>query len=257
LRVFVVTASLTILQPVPYEAVVREACGTGCHPILVFATDKAMETEKSPLPDALNTFVRLDNRHFKQELSQSSRMGHKRSAGVGDGSQSKRLQRSVSIDSMATNHASAGDFDDDMRDAPFDNDSMFGAAGDAGAERAAAHDNGVPSLVEFPPLPGVPSALPSYPNDIEMETGVSPALAQVSLRDMKSSSPAWPREMQERPNSQFLTRPNNDAGAAGGSAAEEEEPLIDLSDGNDSGSKPQVNGIETSSPGGAKRPSVT
>ena len=224
-----------------YETVMREACGTGCQPILVFATDKAMEAESLPLPDALNSFVRLDNRHFKQELSQSNRMGHKRSAGLGDGSQSKRLQRSVSIDSMATNQASVGDFDDDMRDAPFDNDSMFGAVGDAVADRAAIQAEGIPSLVEFPPLPGVPSSQPSYPNDIEMEMSMSPALAQVSLQDMKSSSPAKPQEMQERPTALFLTRPNGNGGAAGGGATEE-ELLIDLSDGNDAGSRTQVNG---------------
>ena len=221
-----------------YETVMREACGTGCQPILVFATDKAMEAENLPLSDALNSFVRLDNRHFKQEMSQSNRIGHKRSAGLGDGSQSKRLQRSVSIDSMATNQASVGDFDDDMRDAPFDNDSMFGAVGDAVADRATIQDEGIPSLVEFPPLP---SLQPSYPNDIEMETSMSPALAQVSLQDMKSSSPAKLQEMQERPTALFLTRPNSNGGAAAGIAAEE-ELLIDLSDGNDAGSKTQVNG---------------
>ena len=221
-----------------YETVMREACGAGCQPILVFATDRAMEAENLPLSDALNSFVRLDNRHFKQELSQSNRMGHKRSAGLGDGSQSKRLQRSVSIDSMATNQASVGDFDDDMRDAPFDNDSMFGAVGDAVADRAAIQDEGIPSLVEFPPLP---SSQPSYPNDIEMETSMSPALAQVSLQDMNSSSPSKPQEMQERPTALFLTRPNSNGGAAAGIAAEE-ELLIDLSDGNDAGSKTQVNG---------------
>ena len=239
----------------PYETVMREACGVGCHPIAVFATEKAMETEILPLSDALNTFVRLDNRHFKQELSQSSRIGHKRSAGLGDGSQSKRLQRSVSLDSMATNHASVGDFDDDMRDAPFDNDSMFGAVGEAAADRAAAQDDNIPSLVEFPPLPGVPGTLPSYPKDIEMEGAVSPPLAQVSLRDMGSSIPTWPaREMQERPNSLFLTRPNNEGGAAANGRVDDEEPLIDLNDGkeeqlidlgddNGAGSKAQVNGI--------------
>lgn len=221
----------------------REACGTGSQPILVFATDKAMETENVPLSDALSSFVKLDNRHFKQELSQSNRMGHKRSAGLGDGSQSKRLQRSVSIDSMATNHASVGDFDDDMRDAPFDNDSMFGAIGDTSADRAAAQDDNIPDLVEFPPLPrAAPTSPPSYPNDIEMETGMSPALAQVSLQDIKSSSPIKAQEMRERPNAQFLMRLNNNGGTAGG-GADEEEPLIDLGDNHNVGSKGQVNGI--------------
>lgn len=227
-----------------YETVMREACGTGCLPLLVFATDAAMEQETLPLSDALKAFVRLDNRHFKQELSQSNRIGHKRSAGLGDGSQSKRLQRSVSMDSMATNHASAGDLDDDMRDAPFDNDSAFGAVGDAGFNRTAGLDESIPDLIELPAGAETSSIPPSYGNYVEMDTGVSPALAQVSLQDVKSSSPPAGQEMQEmqeRPNAQLLTRPNNNGGIAKGSATEE-EPLIDLSDDKDPGLEARANG---------------
>ena len=234
----------------------REACGAGCQPIVVYATDKAMAQEPLPLSGALQTFVRLDNRHFKQELSQSTRLGsHKRSAGLGDGSQSKRLQRSVSVDSMATNHASVGDFDEDMRDAPFDNDSMFGAVGDASASvpdrqtATAPQDESIPDLIEFPPLPparGSAASLPVYANDIEMETGMSPALAQVSLQDVKGSGLPQPRvpEMQERPSTLFLTRPNNNNGGAanGAAAGMAEEPLIDLGDEKDAGPKTQVIG---------------
>ncbi|KAL2176350.1 uncharacterized protein P884DRAFT_33774 [Thermothelomyces heterothallicus CBS 202.75] len=234
--------------PVAYETVMREACGTGCRPIVVYATDKALEQDNLPLSDALKTFVRLDNRLFKQELLQSNRLGHKRSAGVGDGSQSKRLQRSASMDSMDTNHASAGDYDDDMRDAPFDSDSMFGAG--AGAGVAASQDQSIPDLVDIPPPTARMTAPPSYENFVEMETGVSPALAQVSLQDIKNSdsgggSPPKMQEMQELPNAQLFARRNNNnnSGAAtiihGGApngtvqVAGEEEPLIDLSDPKD------------------------
>lgn len=229
-----------------YETVMREACGAGCSPVLVFATDTAMQEENLPLSDALKTFVKLDNRLFKQELLQSNRIGHKRSAGLGAGSQSKRRQRSGSMDSMDTNQASAGGSDDDMRDAPFDNDSTFGGVGGAAAERTAAQDESIPDLVDIPLQAGVPPpALPSYENLIEMDTGVSPALAQVSLQDIKSSPP---QEMQERPNAQLLTRPSNNGGAANGSAANgaaasEEEPLIDLSDAHDSGFNTRLNGV--------------
>jgi hypothetical protein len=258
----------------------REACATGCLPILVYATDKAMQQDNLPLPDALRTFVRLDNRHFKQELSQSDRLGHKRSAGgAGGGSQSKRLQRSSSMDSMDTNHASAGDFDDDMRDAPFDNDSMFGVAGGGGGGRtttpnraATGQDESIPDLVDIAPTSGTMTAPPSYENYIEMEAGVSPALAlaQVSLQDLKSrsggSSPPKAQEMLERPNTPFLARlnsntNNNNSGGGGGGGAtangavqnaaaavattvDEEEPLIDLSDPHDAGPQTRVvNGV--------------
>jgi hypothetical protein len=257
-----------------------EACGTGTQPMAVYATDKAMSQDPIPLPDALKTFVRLDNRLFKQELLQSthnpnqaggSSFSHKRSAGLpGDdgGLQSKRLQRSSSMDSMATNQASAGGSDDEgMRDAPFDSDGVFGVAvwnpsspeerQGGSADGAAPQDESIPDLVDVdvsPPPP--PQQLSVYANDVEMETGVSPTLAQVTLGESKeggsppTSAPA--EEMRERPNAGFVTRPNHihsggGDGAApvanGGAAAGEEEPLIDLGDGSDVRFKDRVNGF--------------
>ncbi|GAB1314402.1 Ubiquitin interaction domain-containing protein [Madurella fahalii] len=243
---------------VSYDAVVQEACGIGCLPILVYATDKALQQEKVPLSDALKSFVKFDNRHFKQELSQSDRHSHspekKRSAVLGTDSQSKRLQRSSSIDSMATNQASAGDFDEDMGDAPFDDDSMFGPVGDfARSEATGQHE--IPDLMEMHPPSAAESSsarltsLPTPPydsdSDIIMEPGVSPALdpesarlAQVSLQDMKGSSGPKGPEMQERPDSPFLTRPSN--GTANGAAA---EPMAPGDHGKDSGIDPRVHGM--------------
>lgn len=219
-----------------------------------------MEEAPIPLSDALKSFIRLDNRHFKQELSQSSRIGHKRTAGLGDGSQSKRLQRSASMDSLATNHASLGDFDDDMRDAPFDTDSMFGVATPNMA--GAPQDESIPDLVEFP-APVTP-ARPSYASVLEMDSGVSPALAQVSLQDAKGGgggggggASVKAPEMQERPNTLFFNRSNSGGAVNGGGGGgpvkgvgtiveeDEEEPLIDLSEPHDptpAGSGAKVNG---------------
>ncbi|KAK3905339.1 hypothetical protein C8A05DRAFT_41727 [Staphylotrichum tortipilum] len=245
--------------PVTFETVLREGCGTGCQPLLVFATDKAMEEENLPLSDALKSFVKLDNRHFKQELTQSSRLGHKRTAGLGDGSQSKRLQRSASMDSLATNHASLGDFDDDMRDAPFDTDSMFGVA-TPDHMALAPQDESIPDLVEFPAPVGMPVVVPrpSYASVLEMDAGVSPVLAQVSLQDSRSGKnnhlpPAKTPEMQERPNSLMFNRSSSAGAVNGGGPSkgvgtiveeDEEEPLIDLSDPHNPtpGSGTKVNG---------------
>jgi len=214
------------MQVVPFETVLREACAAGCAPIAVYATEKAMRQENVPLSEALRTFVKHDNRLFKQEMLQSNRMGHKRGAGVGDGSQSKRLQRSASADSMASNRASAGDMDDYMTDTPFGS----GAASGGGVGMSTPQDEDMPDLVELPGDVGQTSApLPSYQKFMEMETGMSPTFAQVSLQDAKSSDPPapWTQEMQERPNAQFLTRPATNNGAARASAAQE-ELLIDL-----------------------------
>jgi hypothetical protein len=96
---------------------------------------------------------------------------------------------------------------------------------------------------------------PGYENYIEMETGVSPALAQVSLQDLRNISPLKPQEMQERPNAQLLTRiGSNNGGTAiangspGSDSAptvvrDEEEPLIDLSDPQDADPRTQANGV--------------
>ncbi|KAK4105102.1 hypothetical protein N658DRAFT_200838 [Parathielavia hyrcaniae] len=232
--------------PVEHETVLREACGAGCQPIAVFATDKAMAQECVPLSEALKTFVKLDNRLFKQEMLQSSRMGHKRSAGLGDGSQSKRLQRSVSMDSMATNQASAGGSDNGMRDESLDADpiGIWSRGSPQPRDREAHDESRIPDLIDLH-TPQPPP--PAYENDVEMETGVSPALAQVTLQDLKrSSSPPAP-EMQERPNALFVTRPNlSGSGAAplaNGTAADVEEPLIDLGEGSNGGFGARVNGL--------------
>ncbi|KAK4142288.1 uncharacterized protein C8A04DRAFT_38394 [Dichotomopilus funicola] len=233
---------------VTYEAVLREACGTGCKPIVVYANDKAMQEEDLPISDALKTFIRLDNRHFKQEVSQAGRLGHKRSAGAENGSQSKRLQRSSSIGSMDTNHASAGDLeDDDMRDAPFDTDAVFGATG-------APQDDAIPDLVDIPPLSGTLNAPPSYDNYAEVEAAsVSPAFAQVSLGDANGISnagssnnagssplPKGGQEMQERPNSQLFGQLGNNNTSTG---VDEDEPLIDLSEPIDVDPKVPAGGV--------------
>ncbi|SPQ21618.1 dbf9ddb2-e043-46af-839e-a9911abff68d [Thermothielavioides terrestris] len=228
-------------SPVSFETVMREACGVGSLPILVYATDKAMEQEKVPLSDALRSFVKLDNRHFKNELAQSARFGQspdkKRSAVLGDDSQSKRLQRSASMDSLATNHASAGDFEDFMRDSPFDNDYHSGQAGGTPAHESAGQDESIPELTGEAPAVDHESA----------------RLAQVlPLQDVKiSNSPPRPPapEMQERPNAQLLmARPTNRSAANGGaaSAADDGEPLIDLSSDQkdvDAGLGPAADGV--------------
>lgn len=229
-----------------YETVMKEGCGIGSQPILVYATDKALSQESLPLSDALKAFVRFDNRFFKQELIESDRHGHsperKRGAVLGDDSQSKRLQRTVSLDSMATNQASAGDIDDEMRDIPLGNDSTWGnASGDLAADRMVGEDD-LPGLVEFPPLVGeTGGSAPLYERDMEMETGVSPALAQVSLQDVKGTiAPRATPEMQERPNPAFLARLSNGGGAASGTAA---NPIRLVDNENEDGLGHQVNGI--------------
>lgn len=95
------------------EAIFTEADTDGSKvPMLVYATDKALNEEPAPLSDALKTFVKFDNRLFKQELlEEPTPTDKKRNAPQVPDSPLKR-QRSQSVDSMATNRASLGDFSD-------------------------------------------------------------------------------------------------------------------------------------------------
>lgn len=230
----------------------REACGTGSQPMLVYATDKALEQENLPLSDALKSFIKLDNRHFKQELSQADRLGHspdkKRSAVLGNDSQSKRLQRSVSMESVASNRASAGDLDDDMLDASFN----YSHPGPARGGMSGYDD--IPVLMKTGAHPGDPEPPPPpYESDVEMGSVAYPAadpdsarLAQVSLQDA-ASNPAKGPEMQERPNSGFLMRPNSDGDGDGGDDSNNSNsavvPIVLVDNANQAGVAPRVDGI--------------
>ncbi|KAK0636272.1 hypothetical protein B0T17DRAFT_518645 [Bombardia bombarda] len=119
-----------------YNDAFVKTCAPGNSPVLIYATDAAMDAEKEPLSEALKTFIKFDNRHLKQELTHEEKQGTKRSAAVGGDagqtseSQSKRRNRSSSVDSMATNQASVGDGDDVGGDG---DQTMFDADPDADA----------------------------------------------------------------------------------------------------------------------------
>ncbi|KAK3953069.1 hypothetical protein QBC32DRAFT_369800 [Pseudoneurospora amorphoporcata] len=109
------------IEQTTHEAAITQACAVGTEPLLIYASDKAMNAERIPLNDALKAFIRFDNKFFSQELAQAEHEQHEDSRKRGPISMSspdsKRRNRSNSLDSMATNHASAGDveMDDEMR----------------------------------------------------------------------------------------------------------------------------------------------
>lgn len=80
-----------------------------------------MNAEPIPLNDALKAFIRFDNKFFSQELAQAEHEQQEDSRKRGPISlsspDSKRRNRSNSLDSLATNQASAGDveMEDEMR----------------------------------------------------------------------------------------------------------------------------------------------
>ncbi|OAA58950.1 ubiquitin interaction motif protein [Niveomyces insectorum RCEF 264] len=98
----------------------RDAAGKSTtSSILIYGSDAALEADAEPLSDALRTFVRFDNRFFKQELLEETPRERKRMPAEDPTSPSKRQQRSNSIDSLASNRASIGEYSDrDMDDVP-------------------------------------------------------------------------------------------------------------------------------------------
>lgn len=116
------------------DAIFTEADSDGSKaPVLVYATEEAMNEEPAPLSDALKvrnckvfdsflprlesantcqTFVKFDNRLFKQELLEEPAPADKKRTAPHLPESPLKRQRSASVDSMATNRASIGDFSD-------------------------------------------------------------------------------------------------------------------------------------------------
>lgn len=238
------------------EAIFTEVDTDGSKvPILVYATDKAMNEEPAPLSDALKvspsievpsvsfsfslcffsllintsqTFVKFDNRLFKQELlEEPTPTEKKRNAPQLPESPLKR-QRSASVDSMATNRASLGDFSDveeraallgdqGLRDDPFQ-------YGDGTAPMSAEMEDMRPkSSQEIAASMGAPPSPPMSARDDASDHGSpgirrsSERLARISLDGKGQGGPAIevPRapEMAERasPVSPFIVRRPNGA----------------------------------------------
>ncbi|RYP15513.1 hypothetical protein DL767_010317 [Monosporascus sp. MG133] len=131
-------------SPATFEKVslddVLQAAGTGSQwPMLVYATEKALEATPIPLSDALRMFVKADNRSFQQELAQEQNQEQTHEdppppvaaisadtlSHIPVASRAKRKHSASS--SVATNGSSRGGLDDvdltfsDDRD-PFDGD---------------------------------------------------------------------------------------------------------------------------------------
>ncbi|WZH46137.1 uncharacterized protein QYS62_007207 [Fusarium acuminatum] len=90
-------------------------------PLLVYATEDALETPKTRLSSQLERFVKAENKAFRQELSQEDSTAEeaKRTPAFEPVSPSKRKHRSDSGDSMDSNRASIGSDNRNGFDNPF------------------------------------------------------------------------------------------------------------------------------------------
>lgn len=168
--------ALTRFQTVDFAGVTREACGDGSKPILIYASEKAMDETLEPLSDALKTFAKFDNRYFKQEVTAAATEEHSnamkemsytstlRGAGI-------KKARSDSMDSMATNQASMGDFDDEIRDAAFgqSEDVLPGGVSEETLDYGNNTENLVDVSLDEAPTAGSPKGLAPVKEIHEMQ----------------------------------------------------------------------------------------
>ncbi|RKU42064.1 hypothetical protein DL546_003410 [Coniochaeta pulveracea] len=139
------------------EQVMEEACGVGNKPFLIYASEKAMGDAPTSLSEALQNFVRFDNKFFQKELSQLPNQDNDKKRGpyATPASPSKRRNRSNSFDSVDTNAASVGSLDvNGARDDDFI--SMN--------DEPETSEN-TPELIDFSPHDGPPPQRVASPAD--------------------------------------------------------------------------------------------
>jgi hypothetical protein len=110
-------------------------------PILVYATEAAVNATSVVPSNALMRFVKAENKAFRQELN-SERGEGRRTGPIEPMSPSKRKHRSDSIDSMDSNRASLGSNEDLGIEDPFGMTSESFATEMQDMSREAAFDHG-------------------------------------------------------------------------------------------------------------------
>jgi hypothetical protein len=112
---------LTQPQKIEIEDVFKGMWEETKKPLLVYATEDALETPKTRLSSQLERFVKAENKAFRQELSQEDSTAEeaKRTPAFEPVSPSKRKHRSDSGDSMDSNRASIGSDNRNGFDNPF------------------------------------------------------------------------------------------------------------------------------------------
>lgn len=193
-------------------------------PLLVYATEEALNTPRAPLSTSLERFVKAENKAFRQELNQEKTETHekRKSISVDPLSPSKRKHRADSFDSMDSNRASLGS--DDERsgfDNPFQNedDGIEPEMTDL-TEHAANFARS--ASVESPPTMTARRAGSTENTSATMTPSTMVADVEGSPKTMTAQSEDGKvPEMKERTRSQVMTRSR--------SATESKKP-VDLMD---------------------------
>lgn len=122
------------------EAMFTEVDATGTpSPILLYASEQGLNDKLLDLDNALQTFIKHDNRQFKQELleqPEQPEQREKKRVGFRSPQSPAKRQRSNSGDSMDSNRASLGDMSDGDRAQMMEDQMMdnFGGSDDSGID---------------------------------------------------------------------------------------------------------------------------
>ncbi|PHH83397.1 hypothetical protein CDD82_1331 [Ophiocordyceps australis] len=164
-------------EQVDIERVLREVWQETKTPLLVYATETALNAPLKTLSSALERFVRADNKAFRQELKQEEKQPSKSATDkdLEQASSPKRQRRSASIDSMASNRASVGSEGQDHFE-------------DSGEERQALLSMDIAHSTSSDA--NCPVAAP--PDDMAVNSSSLSSLASETFNDYKAP------EMQER-----------------------------------------------------------
>jgi hypothetical protein len=162
------------------------------NPMLVYATEDAVETLPLPLPPTLERFVKADNKTFQQELSREQEQEQEQeqelsresdvAAAVTEGSverlsPSKRKHRSDSLDSMNTNRASFGGSESGMVEDPFIDDHGAQMSHYSASSNTMDVDRGmddVPPLLDQTPPGSVKADSATIPDELTVTGPATP-----------------------------------------------------------------------------------
>lgn len=195
-------ANANATQKTEIERVLREVWQVTKTPLLIYATEEALDAPIVPLTGPLERFARAENKAFRQELTQeNTHESDERRPGptfVDPISPSKRKHRSDSIGSMDSNRASIGS--DDSR-YPFEEQSLQSFGGPPSYGQAASGSVFGEHVVP-PALP------PRRPDGYATATSATatPATLAADEAETQHVEEAKAPEMQERQRPPSLVR---------------------------------------------------
>ncbi|KAI9149409.1 hypothetical protein HJFPF1_11461 [Paramyrothecium foliicola] len=186
-------------EKVEVERVLRDVWHETKTPLLIYATENALNTPCSPLSSPLERFVRVENKAFRQELSaeKAEAVETRGRASIETLSPSKRKHRADSMDSMDSNRASIGSEDRIEGDNPFADQDVGHATELMDLSTAMAEDASSAGMHRFPgggERPGLP---PAY-NQAMADT-TSATLTPATLMSEDLEGPAVNLESNTQP----------------------------------------------------------